>query len=255
MYDRSEHDGSLDHLDSNTQAEIASRRSFVRRSVMGAAAAAPALLLASTAQAGSPRKKARTSIHPSATTTTTTTSSALPELYTGQNKAFFGKIRDDENYHYTFLMQALGSAARPLPYFINLNQADVKSFATLAAAFENTGVSAYLGAAPYIQNPNYLIAAAQISQIEAYHSGYLNALTNATLTPNNEPFTNVLPLATIQAAVMPYIGSLNGGPAPSFSTTPSATNDIAILNFALLLEFLEAAYYNANVPVFFPGAV
>ena len=199
----------------------------------GAGLAAPALLLGSTAQAKTPpKRKPAATIHTDATSTTTTTI-GLPELYAGQNAAFFAKIRFDENYHYTFLQNTLGSAARPLPGFINLIQPNVKAFVAQAAAFENTGVSAYLGAAPFLQNPNYLIAAAQISQIEAYHSGFLNALNNGTLTPNNEPFTNVVPLATIQAAVTPFVGSLNGGPMPGFSTTPSAQNDIDILNIAL----------------------
>jgi hypothetical protein len=46
---------------------------------------------------------------------------------------------------------------------------------------------------------------------------------------------------------MPFIASLNGGPDP----TKPLRNDTDILNFALLLEYLEASFYNANVPKFY----
>lgn len=56
------------------------------------------------------------------------------------------------------------------PYF------DVFSFYAGAFVFEDVGVTAYLGAAPLIQNKGVLSAAARIHSAEGYHSGIIRAL-------------------------------------------------------------------------------
>ena len=101
---------------------------------------------------------------------------------------------------------------------------------------------------------SYLAAAGSILTIEARHAGYINVLLNLIMTDNvygnSQSFETPLTQDQVVALAGPFITSLNGGPPLSFSTTPSAANDYAILNFALALEYLEAAFYNINVPLF-----
>ncbi len=178
----------------------------------------------------------------------------LPSLYPNENVLEFQAIQAHENAHVKFLVGALGAAARPMPSFVNLTQPNLLTFAQTSRALENTGVGAYLGAAPYIYTSAYLGAAGSILTIEARHSGYVNVLLDLIMTVNaagNQVSFDV-PLTPDQvvAAAGPFITSLNGGPPLTYSTTPSYENDIAILNFALALEYLEAAFYNTNVPIF-----
>jgi hypothetical protein len=209
------------------------RRAFFRR---GAAAAGAALAVSAGRQAfaGDPNY--------------------LPSLYLGENVREFEAIQTHENAHVAFLVNALGANARPRPSFVDFTQPNLVTFAQTSRALENTGVGAYLGAAPIIFNKAYLAAAGSILTIEARHSGYINVLLNLIMTDNvNGDVVNFdVPLTQEQvvANAGPFITSLNGGPPLSFSTTPSAENDIAILNFALALEYLEAAFYNTNVPIF-----
>jgi hypothetical protein len=88
--------------------------------------------------------------------------------------AIAAEIAKDEMEHVIFLRSALGGSAVAEPT-INLNALGVgftadADFLTLARAFEDTGVSAYAGAATLLSGNN-LQAAAQILATEAYHAG------------------------------------------------------------------------------------
>jgi hypothetical protein len=84
------------------------------------------------------------------------------------------EINADETLHVKYLRTALGASAVAEPV-INLNALGIgfatqAQFLTLARAFEDTGVSAYAGAATLLTGNN-LQAAAQILAVEAYHAG------------------------------------------------------------------------------------
>jgi hypothetical protein len=165
---------------------------------------------------------------------------------TSQNKAAFNEIMSDENAHVSFLMSALGSSARPKPTFKGLAQTDINAFASLARTLENVGVGAYLGAAPSISSKAYLAAAASILTIEARHAGFLDVLLKMPISANGA-FDKPMTQAEVVAAGGPFVANLNGGADPS----APLKSDADILNFALLLEYLEADFYNTNVPKFF----
>ncbi len=69
---------------------------------------------------------------------------------------------------------------------------DEKRFLKLAYVLENTGVGAYNGAGPAIQNVALLAAAGSIVQVEARHAATIGLLTGRFVVPNggfDEPLT------------------------------------------------------------------
>ena len=223
------------------QVQRGDRRNFLQLGVLGAAAAAGTGLLTQTA-------------------TAQLGGNAVPDLYPALNGRQFRAIQDHENQHVEAVIKAIsdgGGTPRPKPNFKNLIMPNPRMFVTVSQAFENTGTGAYRAAAPIILSRQYLAAAASIALIEARHSGYLNVLLNGITTDDvtgtEQVFEMPLTIEQVTANAMPFIENLNGGPPMTFNMTPSRANDLAILNFALVLEYLERDFYNINVPRFFPA--
>ena len=224
------------------QNPVSDRRSFLKTGA-AAAAAVGGTALAATKAAAQPGPGGN----------------ALPNLYPGWNAALFTAIQQDENSHVTAivgLIGQLGGTPRPRPNFKNLLQPNIVAFGSVSQALENTGVGAYLGAVPAVFSKSVLSAAGSIALIEARHAGYLNVLFDEISTVNlfgdEQDFERAFTIQEVVASAGPFIQDLNGGPALTFSATPSRANDIAILNFALALEYLERDFYNLNVPRYFP---
>jgi rubrerythrin len=78
-------------------------------------------------------------------------------------------------------------------------------FLKLAVAFEDTGVSAYNGAAPSIKSKEVLAAAGSIVQIEARHAAAVRLL--AKEDPSPDAFDPTLNMKQVLKAVKPYVKS------------------------------------------------
>lgn len=219
-----------------------SRRLFLRRSLVGAAIAVPATGLLVACGASPTTSKNTTTTKTQAATVNTNQGVTLALKTPADNKVAFTEIMTEENQHVQFLQGILKSAARPKPTFQKLQQTGVQAFATLAQTLENVGVGAYLMAAPLLTNRDTLASAGSILTIEARHAGFINALLQKPISANGA-FDKPMTQSAIVSTITPYITSLNGGANPA----KTLKNDEDILNFALLLEYLEAEFYSTNV--------
>lgn len=116
------------------------------------------------------------------------------------------QIALDEQAHVRFLRTALSGAAIAKPT-INLGALGVgfgsqAEFLTVAAIFEDLGVSAYRGAAPLIQDRRVWDAAAGIAITEGQHAGLLRFLAS-NLNAN-------LAVPSVDPKAVPPLGQPNG---------------------------------------------
>ncbi|MFW5938524.1 MAG: ferritin-like domain-containing protein, partial [Halanaeroarchaeum sp.] len=83
-----------------------------------------------------------------------------------------------ESAHVDILTQVVeilgGEASPPMEYDFGIET--VGDVLELAGVFENVGVAAYAGAAPYIESPDLLSAALSIHSVEARHAAAFNRI-------------------------------------------------------------------------------
>jgi hypothetical protein len=177
------------------------------------------------------------------------------------------EIASDEKNHVAFLRSALGSAAvsRPAisldasftaaataagvikpgqrfdPYANELN------FLFAAFLFEDVGVTAYKGAAPFIQNKTYLDAAAGLLAVEAYHAGIIRTTLYAEGIFTPHVYSNVRKLSDAR-------DSLDG---PTDDDQGIGTRDVANLvpTDANSLAYSRTTGQVLNIVYLNPGSV
>ena len=127
----------------------------------------------------------------------------------GDVKSLATEIRDNENEHVAALemtIKDLGGTPVKAPGVDFGNAfANQKAFLKLAQTFEDTGVSAYNGAAPAIKSTDVLAAAGSIVQIEARHAAAIRLLRGQPISDGG--FDKSLEMQAVLDAVQPFVKS------------------------------------------------
>ena len=127
----------------------------------------------------------------------------------GDAKSLATEIRDNETAHVQALtktIQSLGGKPVKAPG-VDFGDAfsSQKAFLKLAQTFEDTGVSAYNGAAPMIESTDVLGAAGSIVQVEARHAAAIRLLNGQPITDGG--FDKALESQAVLDAVKPFVKS------------------------------------------------
>ncbi|MFD5213335.1 ferritin-like domain-containing protein [Microbacterium sp. NPDC058345] len=131
------------------------------------------------------------------------------------------EIASDEKQHVAFLRSALGESAAARPR-ISLDEsftaaataagliragevfdafANERNFLFAAFLFEDVGVTAFKGAAPFITNKTYLNAAAGLLATEAYHAGIVRATLFSEGLADDSVFDAISKVSAVRNAV------------------------------------------------------
>lgn len=125
----------------------------------------------------------------------------------GDLKSLITLISSDEDEHVkalTATIKKLGGKPVAAPK-VAFPYSDTAGFLQLAQTFEDTGVSAYNGAAPRIKSKAVLGAAGGIVQVEARHAAAIRLQNMQPPAPN--AFDPSLTMSKVLGAVKPFIQS------------------------------------------------
>ncbi len=114
-------------------------------------------------------------------------------------------VRDHEIAHREFFRAALAANAIGA-LEVDFSMVDFDSRASVLATaqtFEDLGVWAYNGAAKYLTDPNFLVAAGKIVSVEARHASVIRTLLGNSFAP--EAFDQALEPSAVITAADPFI--------------------------------------------------
>ncbi|KAK4505986.1 hypothetical protein PRZ48_003951 [Zasmidium cellare] len=183
----------------------------------------------------------------------------------GLGPQFYNNLKEiskDEATHVSFLTTALsGAGATPVAACTyNFGFKDVPTFLAIANVLEGVGVSAYLGAAKYIANKDYLTAAGSILTVEARHSAYLRKNQSPAQSPFPAAFDIPLDFDEVYSLAAQFITSCpKSNPAlpvkafPALSVTAPAGSvkpgQTLTLKAASAVDAKAAYFITSNGPV------
>ena len=123
----------------------------------------------------------------------------------GELKKLIGLLAEDEQQHVealTATIKQLGGKPVSMPKF-DFEYSGPAGFLKLAQTFEDTGISAYNGAAPQIKSKEVLAAAGGIVQVEARHAAAIRLQNEEEPAP--DAFDPPLDEKRVLKAVEPFI--------------------------------------------------
>ncbi len=127
--------------------------------------------------------------------------------FSSSGRALARDLAANEAEHVEALTQLVGTLGAAVPKAPRFDFGDAftseSAFMALAQTLEDTGVAAYNGAGPLIEQTDILAAAGQIVQIEARHAALVRWERGVDIV--DSPFDNGKPMDEIRRMVTPFV--------------------------------------------------